>query len=337
MMNKKTIEKRTQWVNSHSELEVKPSMNRRKEDHDYNARCVYMITICVEGHRPLFGTLRNADASHPNAWIEPSKLGLKVLGNWSNISIENPGVKTLHLQLMPDHVHFIIFVTDRLPRHLGHIVSRLKAKVTASYHLMSEYSETKSRTSTLWQQGYNDRILTGKGQLDTWVNYLKDNPRRLWVKRNQPNLFTIHQNITITSTTVAAMGNVFLLDYPYKIAVQCSRSMSSTEIEAKCRQLLSKAKDGAVLVSPCISPGEKEIMKKAFEAGFPLIILLENGFSPRQKPSGRQFDACAEGRLLLVAPWPHHNQSHVITRQQCLALNKLAEEIVTHETTSHST
>jgi hypothetical protein len=60
------------------------------------------------------------------------------------------------------------------------------------------------------------------------------------------------------------------------------------------------------------------------------IALLENGFAPMQKPSGQRFDACSEGRLLLVAPWEHHNEQRAITREQCLALNRLADEITTH-------
>ena len=87
------------------------------------------------------------------------------------------------------------------------------------------------------------------------------------------------------------------------------------------------ASQGAVLVSPCISHGEKEVMGCAFEAGYPIILLLENGFSPYQKPSGRQFDACSEGRLLLVAPWPHHDDYRKITRAQCEALNALSRDI----------
>ena len=68
-------------------------------------------------------------------------------------------------------------------------------------------------------------------------------------------------------------------------------------------------------------------MGRAFEAGYPIIILIENGFAPMQKPSGRQFDACAQGRLLIIAPWPHHNDNRRITREQCNALNALARRI----------
>ena len=48
---------------------------------------------------------------------------------------------------------------------------------------------------------------------------------------------------------------------------------------------------------------------------------------PMWKPGGSQFDACAEGRLLLIAPWPHHNERLTITRAQCNVLNAIAREI----------
>ena len=96
------------------------------------------------------------------------------------------------------------------------------------------------------------------------------------------------------------------------------------ELAEKKATLLAAARHGAVMVSPCISPGEKEIAKAAFDEGLPLITLLENGFPPLYKPSGKRFDACAAGRLLLVAPWPYHNEQRPITREQCLALNQLA-------------
>ena len=36
---------------------AKPSMNRRRVGHDYSSRRMYLITMTVEGRRPLFGRL----------------------------------------------------------------------------------------------------------------------------------------------------------------------------------------------------------------------------------------------------------------------------------------
>ena len=120
---------------------------------------------------------------------------------------------------------------------------------------------------------------------------------------------------------------IFLLDAPLLLQVQCSRKITQEQIQATVRYFLSRARDGAVLVSPSISPGEKAVMRAAFEQGYPIIILHENGFAPLAKPGGRRFDACAQGRLLMLAPWEHHNDKRTIRRDQCLDLNKMAQAI----------
>lgn len=109
--------------------------------------------------------------------------------------------------------------------------------------------------------------------------------------------------------------------------VQCTRRLTDEQIKDTCNYFLKQAMNGAVLVSPSISPGEKAVMKTAFEYGYPVVILQENGFAPLAKPGGRRFDACAQGRLLMLAPWEHHNDKRVIRRDQCLTLNDMARVI----------
>ena len=223
---------------------------------------------------------------------------------------------------MPDHLHGIIHVTEQLPRHLGHVINGFKVSC-------NRVARSQSLTP-LWEEGYNDRILQGKGQLNAMFQYLKDNPRRLWIKRNHPELFKTQQDITIGDKNVTVMGNRFLLDSPNKIVVKCSRKMTDEEIERAIARFLMMAQRGAVLVSPRISPGEKAVMDMVQAAGFPFIQLLENGFSPMWKPGGAMFSACASGQTLLVAPWPHHSDRHTITRDQCNRLNELATLICSH-------
>ena len=321
-MEDKRGEKRKQWWLSHhhGELEPKPSMKRRNGRHDYHSRRMYMITLAVEGRKPVLGELCPPDDSHPEPWIKPSELGNRILENWTTIPLHYPEVHNLAIQLMPDHLHFILFVTKRVPYHLGKVVNGFKIGCNkASRELLG---------ATLWEEGYHDRILQKEGQLETMIRYLHDNPRRLWTKRHNPEFFTIQHEVKLGDTTVATAGNRFLLDYPMKEVVQCSRSINTEEaIAREVRRYLAMARDGAVLVSPSISPCEKAVMRAAFEAGVKEIVLLENGFSPMWKPGGAQFDACARGQLLFIAPWPYHSERKTITRSQCLQLNELARVI----------
>lgn len=195
----------------------------------------------------------------------------------------------------------------------------------------SSYAATVSRPSSaglLWSHGYNDRILHSYHQLDRWKAYLRDNPRRLLMRREHPDLFCVVHNLHFAGLTFTAQGNRFLLDAPLKLQVQCSRSITETELEAKKSALLvAAANNGAVLVSPAISPGEKAIMHAAFEAGLPLIYLQENAPTKYGKPGGAFFDACSDGRLLLLSPWEHHNEQQIIRRDQCLTLNDMTHSI----------
>ena len=99
------------------------------------------------------------------------------------------------------------------------------------------------------------------------------------------------------------------------------------ELKAKMNECLRAARQGAVLVSPAISKGEKTIMRAAFDEGLPLIYLQENGFTDLAKPGGLRMDACAKGQLLILAPWEHHNEKLTIKRGQCLELNEMARMI----------
>ena len=68
-------------------------------------------------------------------------------------------------------------------------------------------------------------------------------------------------------------------------------------------------------------------MHEAFKEGLRMIILKENGFTNYYKPSGHMFEACKEGRILLLSPWEHHTEQKTIARGQCLQLNDMARQL----------
>lgn len=185
-------------------------------------------------------------------------------------------------------------------------------------------------TGVLWEPGYNDRILLQEGQLQRMLSYLDDNPRRLLLKRTNPQYFKPQGKQTIAGIDMEIMGNMSLLHNSVKLQVQCSRHLYPNEIEQRKQYFLSAALQGAVIVSPCISPGEKQIATAVLEARLPLIVLLLKGFPPFFKPQPRYLTACAEGRLLMLSPYPWQNEKIENMRQRCLQLNNLAADICSH-------
>lgn len=352
----------------------KPSMKRRCEEKDYTERGLYMVTLAIEGRQPLLGTLegnpdiREGEGS-PHVTLSP--LGQAVARSWQAIAQYYPQIEPIKLCIMPDHIHGILFVKEKIERHLGHVINGFKTGTRQAARQLEahtpappkptapspvkyaqppvnyaeppvkyaeapvKYAEAPPQPKspkhpahgTLWEPGYNDRLLLRQGQLQRWLAYLDDNPHRLLLKRQHPEYFTQLGTISAAGLPMAAMGNRFLLDRPVKLQVQCSRHLYPWEIEQQKQQFLQAGREGAVIVSPCISPGEREIATACMAAGVPLIVLLLKGFSPYFKPQPRYLEACADGRLLMLAPYPFQNERLTDMRRRCLHLNDLAAAI----------
>lgn len=340
--------------------EAKHSMLRRMIGHDYQGRCIYMITLTTEGRKPILGTLRWTKGHPEDAFVERTQLGEEVAKCWVAIESHYHGVKSLALQIMPDHIHGILFVTQDMERHLGHMINGFKVGCNRAFRAqqVSPSEDTSLQVQScealphltkhpsspyqganhpkhphhglLFSPGFQDSILFRKGQLDNMFNYIAQNPFRLAMKRENPELFRIVSNLQINGMNFAAIGNRWLLNRPMRLQVRCHNNKTPQNLDLISKQksyFLNRGTTGAVIVSPCISDGEKAIAREALDAHVPLIVILENGFPPMYKPPGKYFQACADGLLLMLAPWPHHTEKRTITRSQCLELNAMAKSI----------
>ena len=353
--------------------EKKASMKRRDDHHDYSERRMYMITLEVEGRRPVFGRLvGNAFApkgSKDEPRIELTALGQAVQSEWMGIHDYYPQIEVMAVQMMPDHMHGILFVREQLPVHLGQVISGFKAGCRKAEKALMAAAEPQPTEKTakamegapqatgkralssqqetalpfqsargslqaptqayrpLFAKGYNDLILRSYDELSAWQNYLRDNPRRLLMKRARPEWLRPFFGLQIGQHCFSGIGNRALLTAAKRKAVRVSRRLTEQEIAREVERYLEEARQGTVLVSPAISPGEKRVMRAAFDAGLPTIVIMENGFTPLSKPHGEQFYACGQGTLLMLSPWEHHNEKLLLTAAQCTQMNLMALEI----------
>ncbi len=142
-----------------------------------------------------------------------------------------------------------------------------------------------------------------------------------------PDFFTVRHDIEIAGRKCQMIGNRFLLDVPDKMAVIVHRRYTDEEIARLQKEWLACGERGGVLVSAAIAPKEKDILRKALNLGYSIILLRENGFPELYKPTGESFNACSMGQLLQISPWNYHMDRKKITREQCLELNMMAETI----------
>lgn len=309
------------------------SMKRRRPSHNYNRVGTYMLTLVVEGRRPLLGVLKPPTTlTHNQPYVEPSVLGTAILNDEiAKIRRYYPMLRVWKVCLMPDHIHMIVRIVSDMPtgKHLGYAIAGFKTGCNRAYWQICHM--TTPPLSPLFEKGYNDKILMNEGQLDKWKAYLDDNPRRLFLKRQNPHLFTVLHDMDVAGCKCQIVGNQFLLDIPDKMAVIVHRRYTDVENARLRERWLACGERGGVLVSAAIAPKEQAVLREAMNCGYRIILLRENGFPQLYKPSGESFDACAAGLLLQISPWPFHMERKTITRAQCLDLNTLAERIAAPE------
>lgn len=343
-----------------------PPNNKLKRSlfHDYHEPFIYLVTVTVVERRPI---LCKVEGSVEQPKVVLTEVGMAVKREIFAIEKRYPQVKVLFNVIMPDHVHIILRVLEQLPEHLplGNIVAAWKQACGKAYSALlvkqtlhgqkavdrgicgdlkaahSDRQEVSLTSSTasfssqqitppsyqpLFSKGFNDSILSGKHQLRHMLAYVKDNPRRLLIKRQCRELFAIRRGILVAGTKFDAVGNIALLQKQL-MAVHCRRKWSDAEQKAYAEQCISAAEKGVVLVGAFISKEERAIEQTVLEQHLPIIRLVENGFDELFKPVGQNFESCAEGQLLLLAPWPYHSRNCKITREQCRLLNEMAETI----------
>lgn len=336
--------------------EKKPSMLRRCVDHDYTERMMYMVTMVTEDRRPLFGTVVGRSGAERGSNDEPrlelSALGRRVADEWWGIPRYYPQIEIKALQMMPDHMHGIIFFREKMEKDLSRVIRGFKTGCNRAYRelfpavqsVVTQSQQTGQQTGQppsaqkdryhglLFAPGFNDKLLLRQGQLQRWLEYLKDNPRRLLMKREHPDLFRMHRDTVLYGLPFTSLGNHFLLDVPDRQLVEMSRTADSATIEGCLKEVMAAAHRGAVTYTAAISDGEKLIARKVREQGFPLVVLLADGFpeegSPYErfyKPGGVYFEACSQGRLLLLEPKERAYEHPTVVSMAEEALRRKAE------------
>ena len=225
-------------------------------------------------------------------------------------------------------------------------------------------SSASSGRPALFSSGYVDIIPLKEGQLDTQRAYIHSNPRnRLLRITNRAALFpqrntidtlvtpsalkgyltkehtlrdddtdtwsTLHNKLTIANSHVLcdSYGSLDLLTHRL-LPVVCHRLDRPLFAQQKAA-CLNAAQQGAVLVSPRIAAGEQEIIDEAIALGFPVALIIDNGFPAIYHPSESRLALCASAHMLLITPWTYHyrHNNQEITVAECKTMNCIAQAI----------
>lgn len=305
---------------------------------------IYHLTFVVAGRRPLLGEIvaEYPDVSRPIyrnltkrvpavndrgelAMMRLSPFGKAVSDDLNALKERYKGDITLcRKMIMEDHIHVVLWVHRDIGKSILEVAHGFQQGVTHIAHDMGIWPKRQAESQVGITDGACDalstedlpyhilekpfvRTLSHSGQLDSMCDYVILNPYRKYMRRQHPELFTMHKDTEVKGLRFRSMGNHWLLDWPERQVVQCSRSISEEDLQRQLSQTLEHAEHGAITYTAAISKGEQMIARAVREAGWPLVVLLKDGFPPEgseseryYKPGGVYFDACNNGKLLLL-------------------------------------
>lgn len=261
--------------------------------------CIVHVTMVARGREPIFGTITH-NGTH--AEVEKTAIGWILINQQQRMLNLCPEIKILADKVMPDHHHIVLQVRHTMTRSIKEVVRGYMQGCKAEARKLGF-------EGNLYDAPPYYRVLTHKGQLKSMINYVYANAERSWQRKQNPDLFKMRRRTEACNMLFTSMGNHFLLDWPDRQLVEMSRSATDEQVQQRLKSVLAAAQNGAVTYTASISKGEQFIARTLRNQGFPLVVLLNDGFpeegSPHErffKPGGVYFKACSQGKLLLLEP-----------------------------------
>lgn len=216
----------------------------------------------------------------------------------------------------------------------------------------------------LFSDGFVDVMPLEPGQLETQRAYIHANPRNRLLRGQhhaelRPQRLVVNTKVTpsalrgylvrehalsdndqevwkmLCGRLVTTDGSVWCDGYGstqllerHLLPVVCHRS-DLRLFDRQKQACLDAAAKGTVLVSARIARGEQDIMDEAIRQGFPVILIVDNGFPEIFHPSENRLDLCATQRMLLLSPWQflYRTKEDNITVTWCKAMNCFAQAV----------
>ena len=261
--------------------------------------CIVHVTMVAKGREPIFGKLIH---SGKRTEVEKTALGWALINQQQRMLELCPEIKILADKVMPDHHHIILQVRRTMKRSIKEVVRGYMQGCKAEARKLGI-------EGNIYDGPPYYRVLTHKGQLKAMINYVYANAERAWQRKQNPDLFRMYRRTEACNLLFTSMGNHYLLDWPERQLVEMSRNATEEQVQERLKAVLRSAQNGAVTYTASISKGERFIAQTLRTQGFPLVVLLNEGFPEEgsqheryYKPGGVYFEACSKGKLLLLEP-----------------------------------
>ena len=386
-------------------------MTWRAAAHDYTQAGVYHITIRVADELGQALGKVVGDLSAPDGTANAPRTVLTPIGQM----VEHELLYTIHAlypmvvidtyTIMPEHLHFILDVQNRVMsqngkiQSLGQVIAGFKkgcnrrfweiaginsgetaARTTASDIISDSqmaasvgccfpaaYKVPSNATTgrpSLFASGYCDVMPVDAAQLATQRAYIAANPRSRLLRTSNRSLLMPQRSSIDTAITLTALRGFLQRECPPRLVTQeallqiecrllsddkkviCDSYGNQSLLTQRClpvvchrkdaarfneqkRRCIEEAERGAILISARIAKGEQNIMDEALHRGFPVVLIVDNGFPEVYHPSAERIAYCSMGKMLLVSPWQfqYRKKDESISVPFCKTMNCVAQAL----------
>ncbi len=148
----------------------------RLKEYDYSQFGYYFITICMKNRKEFFSKIENSI-------VVLSKFG-KII---DEVLINIPSYYNVEIDcyiIMPDHIHLII-ILDKDENKKNYSLSDVMGKFKSfSCKKIREVLEDDEKFE--WQKSFYDRIIRNEKELYQIRKYIKENPLRWEIEKDNP-------------------------------------------------------------------------------------------------------------------------------------------------------
>ena len=312
-------------------------MTRRAVAHDYTRPGLYHITMHVAENlgQPLgavVGSLEAPDGSADAPHTALTRVGQMVEHELlTAIHQHYPMVAIQDYVIMPDHLHFLMVVTDRLVskngtvRSVGDVITGFKVGCNRQYWEITQRTKPAATLSgagsvaggagsgcvsggsvagarqPLFAPGYCDVMPVDAAQLETQRAYIKGNPRSRLLRMSNRAQFTVQRGAITTALTPAALGGYLQRECPTLVATAEALTAIEGRLLTTAGSVAGGSITGKVFIS-CDTFGNRALLTE--HRCLPVVCHRKDGdrFSEQKQ---RCLEEAAHGAVLVgtrIAP-----------------------------------
>ena len=160
----------------------------RLENYDYSKSGTYFITICVKDRKPILSKIVGTGVPDcPKTLLLPyGKIAEKYINKFNNFYND---IFIDKYVIMPDHIHFLLSISDGQSR--TPVPTRSEIKIDNKNSTISKFVSTfkrfcnKEYGNNIWQSRYYDHIIRNQDDYKEKWDYIENNPKSYLLKNTQ--------------------------------------------------------------------------------------------------------------------------------------------------------